>query len=172
MSRYQLHRGDSRELLKTLADNSVDSIVTDLHVGLAAEHLVCADLLLQGFRAFLTDQVCPYDVAVDVGRLVRIQVKGTRGVRSIAQKDGHRAAYMWHVRRAGKAGARVYSAGDFDLLALVALDSRRIAYLPPSEQRQTIHIRAHDDHAPSKFASKPGKTFDQFSFAAALQEVA
>lgn len=27
--RYQLHRGDSRELLKTLADNSVDSIVCD-----------------------------------------------------------------------------------------------------------------------------------------------
>lgn len=29
MSRYQLHRGDCRDLLKTLADNSVDSIVTD-----------------------------------------------------------------------------------------------------------------------------------------------
>ena len=29
MSRFTLHRGDSREVLKTLAENSVDSIVTD-----------------------------------------------------------------------------------------------------------------------------------------------
>jgi site-specific DNA-methyltransferase (adenine-specific) len=29
MNRYQLHHGDNREVLKTLADNSVDSIVTD-----------------------------------------------------------------------------------------------------------------------------------------------
>lgn len=29
MSRFQLHHGDSREMLKTLADNSVDSVVTD-----------------------------------------------------------------------------------------------------------------------------------------------
>ena len=35
MSRYTLHQGDSREVLKTLADNSVDSIVTDPPYGLS-----------------------------------------------------------------------------------------------------------------------------------------
>lgn len=165
-------QGDCREVMKGLPDNSVDSIVTDLAAGHAAEHLVCADLLLQGFKAFLTDQVCAYDVAVDVaGRLVRVQVKATREPRAIARATVHRAAYMWHVRRAGKNGARTYDPGEFDMLALVALDCRRIAYLAPSLVRQTIHIRSHDEGEPSKFSKKPGKTFSAFTFSNALAEV-
>lgn len=160
-----LYLGDCREILPTLG--KVDAVVTDLAAGTAAEHLVCADLLLQGYRAFLADQNCAYDVAVDVaGRLVRIQVKATRQPRAIPQRVGHFPAYMWHVRRAGKGGRRVYGFSEFDLLALVALDARRIAYLPPSEVKQTIHIRAHGDA--SVRGGKSGKTFDQFPFGAAL----
>ena len=43
--------GDSLEILPTLGP--VDAVVTDLAAGAAGEHLVCADLLMQGFRAFL-----------------------------------------------------------------------------------------------------------------------
>lgn len=147
-------------------------IVSDLAAGAAGEHLVCADLLLAGYRAFLSDQNCPYDVAVDVGgRLVRIQVKTTREARAIPQRANHRAAYMWHVRRAGKGGRRVYAENEFDMLALVALDLRRIAYMPPSQLRQTIHIRAHDDAAPPAHGGKTGKTFSMFPFSVALKEV-
>lgn len=147
-----LRAGDSRD-------------VSDLAAGTAAEHIVCADLLLAGYRAFLADQNCPYDVAVDVdGRLVRIQVKATRCPRSIPQRREHVAAYMWHVRRAGKGGRRVYDGSDFDLLALVALDIRRIAYLAPSHTKQTIHIR------PPGSAGK--KQFDAFPFTSALVELA
>lgn len=139
---------------------------TDLAVGIAAEHLVCADLLLLGYKAFLADQCCAYDVAVDVGgKLVRIQVKATRGPRPLPQRrTSGNVAYMWHVRRAGKAGRRTYGDDDFDLLALVALDVRRIAYLPPSDQRMTVHIRTHDDPTTKGFGGKPGKTFAQYPF--------
>lgn len=90
--------------------------------------------------------------------------------RAIPQRVGHFPAYMWHVRRAGKGGRRVYGFSEFDLLALVALDARRIAYLPPSEVKQTIHIRAHGDA--SVRGGKSGKTFDQFPFGAALGALA
>jgi len=49
---------------------------------------------------------------------------------------------------------------------------RRIAYLPPSHHRQTIHIRTHDDPAAPAHGGKSGKTFAQFPFAAALQVLA
>lgn len=167
---YEILQGDCLELLRDIPDNSVDSIVTDLAAGTAAEHLVCADLLLRGYRAFLSDQTCPYDVAVDVGhRILRIQVKATRAPRAIPQRVGHFPAYMWHVRRAGKAGARAYVGGEFDLLALVALDVRQIAYMPPSLHLQTIHIRPDNDNRPS--GTKGGKTFAEHSFAKAISEV-
>jgi hypothetical protein len=138
--------------------------VTDLAAGTAAEHLVCAELLMGGWRAFLADQNCPYDVAVDVnGRLVRLQVKATRMQRAIPQRATHIPAYMWHVRRAGKGGRRVYGADEFDLLALVALDIKRIAYLPPSAHRQTIHIRPP--------GARGGRHFEDFPFTLAMLEV-
>lgn len=165
-----LYCGDCLEVLPTLG--KVDAVVTDLAAGAAGEHLVCADLLMQGYRAFLADQNCPYDVAVDIGgSLIRIQVKATRGARALPQRKNHRPGYMWHVRRAGKGGRRVYRDGEFDLLALVALDVRRVAYLPPSKAKQTIHIRTHDDAAPPAHGGKNGRTFEQYPFALALREV-
>ena len=165
MTSHVVHLGDclGPEGLATLPD---------LTVGTAAEHLVCADLLLGGHKAFLASQVCPYDVAVDAGsRLIRIQVKATRGPRILPQRRGKFPAYMWSVRRAGKGGKRVYAAGEFDMLALVALDTKRIAYLPPSEHRQTIHIRTHDNSGPTWKQGSPGRTFAQFPFSRALTEV-
>lgn len=139
--------------------------VTDLVAGVAAEHIVCADLLLDGWRAFLTDQYCPYDLAVEVdGRLLRVQVKATRTSKPIPQRTAQIPAYQWHIRRAGKGGARVYGAGEFDMLALVALDIRRIAYLPPSLKLQTVHIRPPG--APG------GRQFDDFPFTRAIEGVA
>lgn len=137
------------------------SEVTNLAVGIAAEHLVCADLLLQGFRAFMSDQNCPYDIAVEIGgRMVRIQVKATREVRPLQQYKTAQSAYQWHVRRAGRQGRRVYADDEFDLLALVALDIKRVAYLPPSKHRQTVHIRP---------LGTGGKQFDDFTFDSALK---
>ncbi len=153
-------------MLVSLPDDDVaDVTVTDLAAGTAAEHIVCADLLLGGWRAFMADQNCPYDIAVEIdGRLIRVQVKATRQPRSIPQRAEHIPAYMWFVRRAGKGGRRVYGDDEFDMLALVALDIRRIAYLPPSKLRQTVHIR------PPGTSGK--RQFDSYSFRRALLEVA
>lgn len=131
--------GDCLEVMPTLG--KVDAVVTDLAAGVAGEHMVCADLILRGFNAFLTDQNCPYDVALEIdGRLVRIQVKTTRKERPIPQRKKHTPAYLFHIRRCGKGGRRSYSEKDFDLMALVALDIKRIAYIKLSEAKQTVHL--------------------------------
>lgn len=159
-----------------LPDNSVDAIVpaTDLAVGTAAEHLVCADLLLAGYRAFRADQHCPYDVAVETGgRLVRVQVKSTRQTRRIPQRAEHQPGYVFYVRRAGKRGQRLYGSEEFDLLALVALDVRRIAYLPASDTVATVIFRAHDDGGPRgpNGGGKTGRVFSDYPVARALQAI-
>lgn len=137
------------------------TVLTNLAVGIAAEHLVCAELLMMGHRAFMTDQNCPYDVAVELGgRMVRIQVKATREVRPLEQYKTAQSAYQWHIRRAGKGGQRTYDVDEFDLLALVAMDIRKVAFLPPSFYRQTIHIRP---------PGTGGKQFEHFSFESALK---
>lgn len=146
---------------------------SDLAVGIAAEHLVCANLLMMGYRAFRTDQNCPYDVAVELGcqRMVRIQVKGTRTVRKVPQRVGHMTAYMWHVRRSGKGRSRVYADGEFDLLALVAIDIGQIAYLPPSKLKNTIHIRSTAVAQSPSHGGKAGRTFEAMTFEAAIGNI-
>ena len=140
------------------------SLPSELAIGTAGEHIVCADLLMNGHRAFLANQACPYDVAVEVeGRMVRIQVKATRQQRSIPQRETHIASYLFHVRRCGKGGKRLYQVNDFDMLALVALDINRIAYMPPSQFKTTIHMRPP--------GTPTGKQFDDYKFDRAMNEV-
>jgi hypothetical protein len=145
--------------------------VADLELGKAAEHLVVADLILQGRRAYLTDQGLPYDVVVDIdGRLLRIQVKSTRCQKAIPQRKYTTPGYLFSVRRAGKGGKRLYSAADFDLVALVALDIRMIAYLPFDEAiKQTIYLRPVG-HQPSANATRL-RNIDGFPFDRALTAV-
>ena len=160
-----IHTGDCVAVMAGMEPASVDAIVTDLAAGTAAEHLVCADLLLAGYRAFLADQNCPYDVAVETGgRLIRVQVKATRAPRKIPQRVTHRAAYLFHTRRAGKAGQRRYAEDAFDVLALVALDCRRIAYVPFTGLRDTFFVRVPGmDYG----GNKVGRQFDDLTFARA-----
>lgn len=115
----------------------------DLELGKAAEHLICADLILQGYRAFLSDQGLPYDVLVDVcGTFVRIQVKATRGPKNPDPRTRASKGYFFHLRRAGRRCRRRYPVGAFDIYALVAMDRRGIAYLTPADCRfQTIALR-------------------------------
>lgn len=164
MNSVDIRHGDCLEVLRELPDNSVDSVVTDLAAGTAAEHLVCADLLMQGHGAYLTDQNTAYDVVADVGgSLIRVQVKATREQRAIPQRVTHVPAYMWHVRRRGRGGARVYGDGEYDLLALVALDCKRIAYMPPEMKLQTVHIRPE--------GTSGGKQFDDYPFSKAIEGI-
>jgi PD-(D/E)XK nuclease superfamily protein len=103
---------------------------SELQLGKAAEHLVCADLILQGHSAFLADQGLPYDVVVDLnGQLKRIQVKGAH-IRYIKpQKSSPVEVYRYSLRRAKK-GDRPIGAHECDYFAFVALDRKLIAYVP------------------------------------------
>lgn len=117
--------------------------ISDLELGKAAEHLVVADLILSGYRAYLTEQGLPYDAVLDhEGTLYRIQVKATRGVRKMPARGALGVGYLYGVRRSGKGGRRLYADDEFDIIALVALDIRIIAYLPfVRSMLQTIHLR-------------------------------
>jgi hypothetical protein len=143
----------------------------DLETGKAAEHLVCCDLLLKGYNAFLSDQGLPYDIIVDLGfRLLRIQVKGTRRPKN--PMPGHRLSngYFFGIRRAGKGGQRIYGDNECDMYALVALDIHAIAYFAVDDLRfQTVALRVpgiqyHHD-------SKAVKRFEKATFESALSSL-
>jgi hypothetical protein len=142
-----------------------------LEIGKAAEHLVCADLILSGHRAFLTDQGLPYDVVFDHGgRLLRVQVKSTSVSRPVPGRPGSPLSYIFHVRRAGRGARRIIGNDEFDLLALVALDIRVVAYVPMGTRiRQTIHLRAPG--AAFWHANKRNDNIDQYSLSRALEGI-
>lgn len=139
-----------------------------LEIGKAAEHLVCADLILQGYRCFLTDQGLPYDVVVDVeGVLIRVQVKATVGPRNVmssARKERRR--YSFNIRSRGKGGSRRLSNDECDLAALVALDLKLIAYMRIEDVKQTVNL------CNPTGASFRMRTFYDFPFDAALKKTA
>ena len=114
----------------------------ELEIGKAAEHLVCADLILSGYRAFLSDQGLPYDVVVDLnGRLIRIQVKSTLVAKNVSSASrAPRQAYNFNIRRRGANSSKRLSNLDCDIVALVALDVRIVAYLPIEIVGQSLQI--------------------------------
>jgi hypothetical protein len=122
---------------------SVRQVSHELELGRAAEHLVCADLLLGGWRAFPTAQGMAYDLAVDIGdRVIRVQVKATLHPRHPQPSMRANPAYFFNVRRAGRGAARVYRHDEFDIYALVALDRRLIGYFAKAElPSQLITLR-------------------------------
>jgi len=108
-----------------------DGYSSSLQIGKAAEHLVCGDLLLGGWEAMLADAGVPYDIIVDLhdGRLVRVQVKGT--LRLYRRKNpAYQPSYRFMIRKSRTKQRR--SPLRCDVVALVALDIRKVAYLPAS----------------------------------------
>lgn len=142
--------------------------IPDLELGKAAEHLVVADLILSGYRAYLTEQGLPYDVVIDhEGSLYRVQVKASRCAKRMPQRATVTPGYLYNVRRAGKAGRRQYADDEFDVVALVAMDVRIVAYLPfRGRILQTIYLRP-PGHVGSARTERT-RTIDQFPIKAAM----
>jgi hypothetical protein len=129
-----------------------------------------ADLILQGYRAYLTDQGLPYDVVLDdKGTLYRMQVKATRGHRAIPQRASFTPGYFFNVRRSGKKGLRRYRNDEFDLLALVALDIRTIAYMTMAELAQSVLLRP-PGHVPANNSAR-SKNIDGFPIERVLSQL-
>jgi hypothetical protein len=143
-----------------------------LELGKAAEHLVCADLILSGYRAFLSDQGLPYDVLVETGgRIIRVQVKGACFTRNMnADGKNERFGYTFNVRRRGKNGKSTrLSADHCDLVACVALDIRTVAYLPLAEVSQCVQLMPPCTVFAGKFKRSRIVSIDKMPFSEALQ---
>ena len=143
-----------------------------LEIGKAAEHLVCADLILAGRRAFLSDQGSPYDILVDLGdRFVRVQVKATGQPKNANTKGrAPNFVYVFHVRRRGRDGVgERLSQKHCDVLALVALDTRHIAYMSVAKVAQTVSLYPAGYIFPGKYKRSRYASIDGFSFDEAIQ---
>ena len=114
----------------------------ELQTGKAGEYLVCADLILKGFVAFLSEQGLPYDVLLDTGKkLIRIQVKTTSGPRAVPQRATDSRAYIFNVKRCGKGNVQRYGHNEVDIFALVCLDTKMIGYIKTDDMPDTINYR-------------------------------
>lgn len=114
----------------------------EMQIGKAGEYLVCADLIMNGFVAYLSEQGLPYDVLLDTGeRLLKVQVKTTLQPRIVPQRNKETKAYIFNIKRAGKGGKTRYTNKEIDLFALVCLDTRDVGYLLTDEMPETINIR-------------------------------
>jgi len=136
--------------------------ISDLQIGKAGEYLICADLILSGYVAYPSEQGLPYDVVLDIGgRLLKVQVKTTRKSKNIPQRKSPIPAYIFHIGNNGKGNCRKkYDSDHVDLFALVALDTKRIAYLPHFDCQTTMNFRVperrgeyHDEQGEKKKAT-------------------
>ncbi len=139
--------------------------IEDLEVGRAGEYLVCADLILKGYKAFLTDQGIPYDVVLEANsKLYKIQVKTTRQPVIVPQRiDSTIRRYSFQIRKCGKGGRRSYQEGEIDIFALVALDTRTIGYLWDKDTMQTMFFSPEDQDTIYTLKGTPTKSSKKLS---------
>jgi hypothetical protein len=137
----------------------------------AAEHLVCADIILAGHSASLVGPTMRYDVLADVNnKLIRIQVKATSGFREVPGRPGSSQTYIFYCRRAGVKKNRLIKDDEFDVLALVAMDRKQIAYVVMNKNvLQTIHLRVAG--SPKNHGNKTWDNIDEYPFSRVLREL-
>ena len=150
-----------------------------LEIGAAGEHLVCADLLLSGYRAFLSSQGAPYDAVVELdGRLIRLAIKSTTAPKPRPGRPGTKGCYQFAIGRrkrdnTGKTTARAYTTNDVDIVAMVALDTRLIGYMALKSCPTMVQFEA--PHATPR-SMRAGhnrclRVLGDFGFAAALADL-
>lgn len=116
--------------------------ISDLQAGKAGEYLVCADLILRGYIAYLSEQGLPYDVVMDFnGKLLKVQVKSTRSLRIVKQRSLPLLSYMFDIKSCGKRRTKRQDTGSVDLFALVAVDIKTIAYLSWVDIKSCMNFR-------------------------------
>jgi len=106
------------------------SLSKELQIGKAGEHLVCCDLIMQGYNAFLADQGLPFDIVVEKnGKMLRIQVRSATKLSNCGKSKN---IYRYGLRNAKNSKSRIKKA-EVDYFAFVALNIKEIAYLPISK---------------------------------------
>lgn len=143
----------------------------ELQIGKAGEYLVCADLIMAGHIAFPSEQGLPYDLVLDYNdKLYKVQVKTTMKPREVPQRNKKTYAYIFNILRKGKSMGARYTGNEVDIFALVALDTKTIAYLPNKDVKTTMNFRVptlkgtHYDEKINGYSSLKVRYLDNFSF--------
>jgi hypothetical protein len=151
-----------------------------MQLGDAGEHIVCADLLLAGWNAYQSAQGLPYDVVADIsGRLIRIAVKSTAAAKPRFNRGTKaRSCYRFNVQRpsrlsSGASVIKTYTAEHADMVALVALDIRRVAYVALSDCKRMMEVFSpYSEPGENRMGPKDGgrKRFELMTFDRALNQ--
>lgn len=129
--------------------------------GRAGEHLVCADFLLNNIPCFIVEGKSHYDMIADVsGMLLKIQVKATSQYRSRSQIKNLTPVYFFQARKYGKGARLSYQKGDADIIAYVALDSKKIAYFQADIVQQCVSFKIKKFK--NKYTSKAGMFIEDY----------
>jgi len=109
------------------------SISKEQSIGKIGEHLVCADLIEKGNMAFIVAEGLNYDIIVDIsGMIYRVQVRTTQAAKTYKRKQKgiifSSTTHRFYIHQ-GKQSLQP-DRYDADVFAFVALDIRRIAYVP------------------------------------------
>jgi hypothetical protein len=140
-----VHKSKGPIILSNL--DRMQSVSERLQSGVAGEHLVCYDLIMKGYVAFLAAQGLPYDVIVHTKTGIKtIQVKST------SKKGNYGKSieiYRFILHRGKKQTA--ITPETFDFVAFVALDTKKVAYFTSAELmgknskiKRTIEFRDRD----------------------------
>lgn len=145
--------------------------IFSIELGKAAEYLVCADIILHGYRCYPSDQGLPYDLVIDVdGRLLRVQVKSASYAKNCNAKGrAERIAYTYNVRARGRSRKGRLSDRHCDLVAFVALDTRQIAYLALKDVGQTVQLAPSNHEFRGRFSRKRWSRIDSLPLGEALK---
>lgn len=121
--------------------------------GKAGEHIVCAELLIKGYSAsIIDDHASPFDIILnDSGTLYKIQVKtnvkprlnvSPNTARKKTLKYTNVPSYYFNTSSNGVKRTGGYERKDIDIFALVALDTKIVAYVPFADKRTSICMRS------------------------------
>ncbi len=148
-------------------------------IGAAGEYLVCADMIMHGFRAWQAPNSFSYDVISEInGRLVRVSVKSTLQPRHRPGRIASKQCYRWRLARSvprrERSAIRPYTESLTDIIAVVALDTKLIGYLPVNDFPMTLEIEApHGLPSAGRYGPRELKlrTFAEFSLASAIDRL-
>lgn len=114
---------------------------TELMKGIAGEHLVCFDLMMQGYNVTMSEQGMAYDLVLDLeGLLAKVQVKSTTTWKSPVEGSGHVPSYVFCGNKGN--GAKIgYKAHEVDLFALVCLETLQVGYVSFEDMSRSYSVR-------------------------------
>lgn len=75
------------------------------------------------------------------GKLLKIQVKTTRGLRNVLQRKNPIKAYQFNIKRCGKRNKQLHTEHSTDLFALVSLDTKQVGFMLNKDVKQTMAFR-------------------------------